>query len=112
MQDKVTFLLFVTKILSSTERVLTFYHLAPERPRDLDFEPYLKAMSRLCQEQQCSQDGIEDLRHLKQVFDEVRPPRNGGSSEQLRAGRESAARYEQWLAWTFPDAERPRPGLN
>jgi hypothetical protein len=101
MKEGITFLAFASKVLSKTKRVLDLYGVAPEVPQDADYEAYLLAMIAICREQGRDSTGIDDLRQVIEVLDTFRLQRNKLSSDQLLAGRESAARYDHWLSVTF-----------
>src|SRR6266568_7753759 len=100
-KEKVPFFQAAMKALHQTERFLRFHGLSPERPAPMDFVPYVGAMLRLCREQHLDDGAIKHLRHLQRIVGDIR---GHIAPAELKAGEESAARYEQWLSSGFPEA--------
>jgi hypothetical protein len=94
-------LLAALKALHQSERVLSFHDRGLNRAYAWDFQSYIEAMLGLCRERHCAIDGMKHLRELRGLFDQA-----GGqmAPDQVLAGENASARYEQWLCSAFPQA--------
>jgi hypothetical protein len=103
MGNEVFFLVWAAKVFAKAGRVLKFYHFLPGRPAELDFEPYIGALITLCRNRRKGFGGVEDLREVQDVFEQVRSQKVW-APDALDHGRKSAARFERWLESSFPEA--------
>ena len=99
-KEKGSFLLAAKRLMHEIEHVLESNGVQWERAC-FDMRPYIAAMLRLCEQQDRDVHPIDHLRHAARVLEALRGPVDPA---ELKAAKESAFQYEQWLSSTFPKA--------